>query len=684
VFHPVSSSQGDCALTPSSGWRSRLADGSGVAGIALGLALAAGFVTRVALLLKTGAEATWDFSLIGSFAAGLIFDCAAALWWTAPLALLTALVPRRWFTTKAARWISHAMLFGITYALLFGAVAEWVFWDEFGARFNFIAVDYLVYTTEVIGNIRESYPMPAIYGGLLVVTWLVYLPLFKGQWVERWLSSAMSPQHVRARRQFAGMSAVALMLLGGGLQQRFLPDFANNYNRELAKNGLWSLIAAFRDNQLDFERFYPTMPEAEAFGRTRQLLAVDGAQRLTDDPRDFLRLVRHDSPEQRLNVIQITVESLSADLLGRYGNTQDLTPNIDALIPQALVFDQLYATGNRTDRGMEALTLSVPPTPGRSLVKRPHNEHLFTLGSVFRSRGYDTAFIYGGFGYFDNMNHFFGENGYRVVDRTKVGAGDITFANVWGACDEDLFRWALREADRSYAAGEPFFQFVMTTSNHRPFTFPAGRIDLPSKTAGRAGGVKYTDYAIGQLLRAAASKPWFKNTVFVIVADHCASSAGKTELPVDKYHIPMIVYAPGGQVKPGVVRTLASQVDYGPTLLGLLHWTYPSRFYGRDLLAGAKPADERAWIGNYQRLGLLRVGELGVLKPVRRSSTLTFSPGTSKLAPGPNNTDLIDDTIAFYQTASWLFKHGQQQELTRAELDGARRVALAAGHSLRN
>ncbi|MGC4074575.1 MAG: sulfatase-like hydrolase/transferase [Nibricoccus sp.] len=114
----------------------------------------------------------------------------------------------------------------------------------------------------------------------------------------------------------------------------------------------------------------------------------------------------------------------------------------------------------------------------------------------------------------------------------------------------------------------------MTTSNHRPFTYPDGRIDLPSKISGRAGAVKYTDYAIGKFLREAENKPWFKNTVFVIVADHCASVAGKAELAVKNYHIPLVIYAPGGQIAPGRVEDLTSQVDYAPTLLGLLNWSY--------------------------------------------------------------------------------------------------------------
>ncbi len=630
------------------------------------LAVGVGFVTRLALLIKSAEEVTWNVSLLAAFLWGALYDFAAALWWAVPFAVLLALLPEKFFTHRWARWLAHGMLLAATYFLLFGTVAEWVFWDEFGVRFNFIAVDYLVYTTEVIGNIRESYPMPAIYAGLFAITALVYWLFARTGRVARWLDHAATP--ARARWRTTAAWGVTLALFGGALQQSYLPAFANNYNRELAKDGLWSLFAAFWSNQLDYERFYPTMPNDAAFKRVHALLARDGSKPLTDDPHDLLRLVTHAGPEQRLNVIQITVESLSADFLGVFNRASKLTPNLEAIARQSLLFEQFYATGTRTDRGMEALTLSVPPTPGRSLVKRPNNEHLFTLGSVFRSKGYETSFIYGGFGYFDNMNYFFGENGYRVVDRTKVPKSDITFANVWGACDEDLFRWTLREADRDHATNKPFFYFVMTTSNHRPFTYPDGKIDLPSKVSGRAGGVKYTDYALGELMRAAATKPWFKNTLFVIVGDHCASSAGKTEIPVQNYHIPLLVYAPGGQVKPGVVRTLANQIDLAPTLLGLLGWTYPSRFYGHDILAQPAGAPGRALLGNYQKLGLYTEGELNVLKPVRQSLTLSYARTTHEMKPLAPNTNGIDDTIAYYQTASWLFKHGRQRELTREEL----------------
>ena len=325
---------------------------------------------------------------------------------------------------------------------------------------------------------------------------------------------------------------------------------------------------------------------------------------------------------------------------------------------------------------MEALTLALPPTPGRSIVKRPRNENMFSLGSLLQTRGYDTAFIYSGYGYFDNMNAFFGNNGYRVIDRAAVAPEDITFANAWGACDEDLFRWTVREADKSAAAGKPFHFFVMTTSNHRPFTYPEGKIDLPSKVSGRAGGVKYTDYAIGQLIRESATKPWFKNTIFVIVADHCASSAGKTELPVQNYHIPLFIYAPGGQIAPGRVTKLMSQVDFAPTLLGLLNWSYATRFYGWDVTRLRGPG--RALIGNYQRLGLFRDGQLTVLKPVRHAGQFAYDPEKFTLTPQAPDWDFHETAIAYYQTASQLYATGgygaisatQQAEIAQAAENG--------------
>ena len=619
---------------------------------------------RLALICKASASISWDVSLLTALLWGLLFDLGAAALFSIPLVLLLTALPMHWF---AKRWLRVTMHFGgfiILFIILFGALSEWIFWDEFEARFNFIAVDYLIYTTEVIGNIRESYPLPLLLSALFAVTLAVHLTIVRSGMPGRWFAAAAEPWRRRMVHSAAWLTFT--LLVGLLVNEQMLPEFTNNFHREIAKNGTWSLFAAFRNNELDYRQFYPTMAPEKAYTLLHRELARDGSKVINPAARDTLRQVTNQGKEMYPNVIQITVESLSAVFLASYTPGSSLTPNLNALAAQSLVFENFYATGTRTDRGMEALALSLPPTPGRSLIKRPRNEHLFSMGSVFRSKGYDTAFIYGGYGYFDNMNYFFGNNGYHLVDRNSVAPGAVTFANAWGACDGDLYNWTLREADASYASGKPFHFFVMTTSNHRPYTFPEGLIDLPSKTSGRNGAVKYSDYAIGQLLRDASTRPWFKNTVFVIVADHCAASAGKSELPVKKYRIPMMMYAPGGQIAPGHVQTLASQIDYAPTLFGLLNWTYPSRFFGHDVMKVAE-TDGHAFVGNYQKVGHLKQNVFTVLKPVRKQASYHYDPATETLSAAPEETAGFEESVSYYQTASEMYREGTNQEISTEE-----------------
>jgi phosphoglycerol transferase MdoB-like AlkP superfamily enzyme len=617
--------------------------------------LVANFLLRIALLAKSATEIDWHLStLAGTFLVGAFFDLVAASYIVLPFVLYLLIAPSKWIGHRVHRRLLAVVSFIVIYALFFLGVAEWFFWDEFGARFNFIAVDYLIYTDEVIGNIRESYPLQLIFGALFVITLVTCVALKRIRFFRNWLSIATAPAPFEQRLLQLSPFLLAPIVFTAFVNGRQVPGFGNTYNQELARNGAYSFFSAFRQNELSFDQFYDKLPADQSFQRLRALLTAPDATFASTNLTDITRNIVHPGPEKRWNVIQITVESLSAEFLGVYGNTNRLTPHLDALAEQSLFFTNFYATGTRTVRGMEALTLSLPPTPGQSIVRRPHNENLFSLGSVFRDHGYDTAFIYGGYGYFDNMNYFFSENGYRVIDRTSVPSTNITFANIWGACDEDSLRWSMDEADKAFTQQRPFFHFVMTTSNHRPYTYPDGRIDIPSHS-GREGGVKYTDYAIGQFIEKARSKPWFANTLFVIVADHCAASAGRTDLPIKRYEIPLLVYNPT-LVPAQRVGTLCSQIDYPPTLLALLNWSYPSRFFGKDILA-MTPQDERAFIASYQKLGLLDREHLSILKPVRQHDLYAYDRASGDLRSAAKEDDLVKDGIASYQTASYLFSH---------------------------
>jgi phosphoglycerol transferase MdoB-like AlkP superfamily enzyme len=633
--------------------------------------VALAFATRVALLARADVLVEMSAAtLLQVFGVGLFFDLVAAAYFCAPFVLYLALLPER-----AARWKPHTWVFltfylAFTYLLVVVAVAEWVFWDEFAARFNFIAVDYLVYTSEVLGNIWQSYPVGQWLAWLAIPAILVWLPL------RRVLADALAHPAPVVPRLATGFAllllpALALVLVNTRMKELSGVDAVN----ELAGNGIYEFFAANYNNQLSYARFYATLPPEQAMRTARRLVGGATPRWIGTTPVGMHRELADAAPDKRLNVVLVSIESLGTEFLGSFGNPEGLTPRLDALGAESLSFTQLYATGNRTVRGMEALALSLPPTPGQSIVKRPNNEGLFTLGSVFKDHGFDVAYLYGGYGYFDNLNYFFGNNDYRVIDRTAIDSRDVHHETIWGVADEDLFTLALREMDRSKLAGggtRPFFMHIMTTSNHRPYTYPTGRIDIPSGS-GRSGAVKYTDFAVGQFLDEAKKHPWFADTVFLITADHGASARGTTQIPVLKYRVPLFVYSPK-HVRPGRYDRLMSQIDIGPTLLGLLDMDYSSKFFGRDVFKVA-PGEERALVGNYQTLGYMKDGRLVTLQPQRKVS-VTPLPADLGLPPptGIPADTLRDEAISLYQAAALVYDGGlqkreaQSRSLTRAAL----------------
>jgi phosphoglycerol transferase MdoB-like AlkP superfamily enzyme len=539
------------------------------------------------------------------------------------------------------RKVEIYLIFAIyVFCVYLNFIGEYCFWNEFGVRYNFIAVDYLVYTNEVIGNIFESYP---------IIPMLIVLVVLSALTV--WLSvrkTRISIHKVWTMRRIVAV-LVALAVLPAfsynilTLNRNHLSS-SNLFASELQSNGSFDFCEAFRSNKLDYRQFYPLLNESQC----RQLMSGLCAPCTSDT-------TSTDSVQKPLkkNIVLITVESLSASYLKDYGNSDGLTPNLDTLMRHSMVFDNLFAAGNRTVRGLEALSLCSPPSAGESIIKRPGNTGLNTVGSYLRKNGYTVQFIYGGDSYFDNMGEYFGGNGYKVIDRNSFNNNEVTFTNIWGTCDEDSYRKSIAVIDSDAVGGKPFFVHIMTISNHRPFTYPAGKITVKGKAKSREGGVKYTDYAIGQFLKAARGKSWFRNTVFIIVADHCASSAGATDIPIENYHIPAIVYSPSF-IRPQRVGTLCSQIDLMPTVLSMLNMQKGTHFVGRNILSGCYVP--RAFMATYQCLGYYESNLLTVLSPVRqirqysvkRQKDFTYSetPVTRK------NKNNILKTEAYYQSAN--------------------------------
>jgi len=606
---------------------------------------------RMILFVRSLPGMTLDpFVLLKMLVVGFLYDCITFTYCAIPFTLLLVLLPEKAYQHRAFRFVMHGVFFAVLFILLFDAAAEYLFFDEFETRFNFIAIDYLVYTREVVGNIRESYPLNKILLGIVAAAAGLY-SLLRNR-IARAVAPAPGTISMRLRQGFAFAVLPLLALLF--VDQSWTNISKNSYANELAGNGIYDLFAAFRNNELDFQKLYLTMDEQTALHNLRELLAEKNATPAGTDLRDITRFVKNTGPEKRLNVIVIIEESLSAEYLGSFGNSEGATPNLDRLAKESLLFTHAFATGTRTVRGLEAITLSMPPLPGTSVVKRPRNEDLFSWGTLMRSRGYDTRFIYGGHGYFDNMNYFFSHNGFSVTDRSDLAKDEITFSNVWGVCDEDLFRRVIREGSLSHAAGKPFFFEVMTTSNHRPYTYPEGKIDIPSGT-GRGGGVKYADYAIGRFIEDVQRQAWFKDTVIVIVADHCAASGGKVDLPVKRYEIPLLVYAPA-HVKPGRVDRMLSQIDIAPTVLGILNMSYRSQFFGKDILRSSPDAD-RAFISTYQKLGYLAGDRLLVVGPKRRLDSYIVARANGNASEVKPREQDVTDMLSYFQGASAIYKY---------------------------
>jgi phosphoglycerol transferase MdoB-like AlkP superfamily enzyme len=626
-------------------------------------------LTRVALALRADTAVPDFVTLAQVFGRGLWFDLAAAIFAVTPLVLWLALAPDRLARSWPYRALTLFAFGAACFGLMVLAVSEWLFWDEFAARFNFIAVDYLLYTQEVIGNIWQSYPVGRILVMLALVAAVATTLLARRLWY-----ASGAPLGWRAM----GATLVAQAMLFGGAVQ-----FANENQKqisgqdaanELAGNGMFDFFAANRRNDLDYARYYSTVPSAEALATVRA--GFPQARWMEPERGGMERAVTAAAAEKHLNVVLVSVESLGAEYVGAYGDTRGLTPNLDRLAPQSLWFTRVYATGNRTVRGMEALSLSLPPTPGESIVRRPNNGHLFSLGSVLEDKGYSVLFAYGGYGYFDNMNAYFEANDYRVIDRTSIPSDKVEFENIWGVADEHLFDQVLREMDAEKAAQpkRPVFVHVMTTSNHRPYTYPPGRIDIPSP-GGREGGVKYTDYTLGRFLDQARTRPWFKDTLFVITADHGANARGGLRIPVDKYLIPVFVYAPS-QVAPRRVDRLMSQADIAPTIFGLMHFRYYSKFFGRDIL-NSPPETDRAFVANYETLGYLKGDRFLVLHPKRKVEEFVMrGPDLERL--GTPDPALTREAISYYQLASELYRNGLYADEEQIPPGTARLAARAA------
>ena len=531
---------------------------------------------------------------------------------------------------------------------------EYFFFDEFQSRFNTVAVDYILYPHEVFVNIWDSYPVVKVLVGcasLAGVWWITARILFSGLW--------RSPTN--RVRPFGAIIAVLILLVALTPTINFKGANVGKDRtlNEIANNGSIAFVCAAWTRNLDFAGNYKTLPVDEAYARARKILASPGSE-FVKAGNSIHRRVSGDSTKPRLNVVLFLEESLGSEFWGCLGRTNTLTPEMDHLAQgEGLLFANIYACGNRTVRGMEGVLASFPPLPGDSIVKRDKSDNVETLARVLKRDGYETVFFYGGRGLFDGMRSFAVRNGYdRFVEQKDFP--NAKFTTIWGVDDEEVFLRANEEFRQLASTGRPFFSTILSVSNHKPYTYPPGRIPEDPEQHRRDNAVKYSDFALGEFFRAAKKEAYWTNTIFVVIADHGARVYGSQSIPIHSYEIPLVILGPAVVKTHTHVETLGNSLDVAPTILGLLGRPYETMFFGRDLLAGS-PADSRAALNHNRSVGLYRDGKLVVLGLKQGVEFYAGDPRHENIQPvtTPREADLEQekDTIAIFQVADDLYTH---------------------------
>lgn len=625
--------------------------------------------TRLALLISNFGEisSVWP-RIIPAFAVGFVFDLLAALTLAIPFGLYLLCASTRWLTSTVGKWFHFVALTFYLFGLSYLAIVELFFFGEFSARFNYVAVDYLIFPHEVFVNLWDTYPVFQVLIGAFVAAIISSWFLRKSFW------SALALPSPRAMRLVPFLSHGALVTFGIlSLSTNQMKISGNRILNEIAGNGYFTFGWAAYSNELDYNLYYATVDPVESAGRLRSNVAMPGASWLNSgDPLSINRTIPSHGPTRAFNVVLVLEESFGSHFVGSLTpNGPKCTPQFDSLANAGMFCRNIYATGNRTVRGIEASLCSYPPTPGNSIVRRPGGEHIFSLPQLFKDKGYQTSFLYGGRSYFDNLGQFAKTNGFgRIVDQSDFDS--ISFKTIWGVCDEDLFGKAISHLDTLHSSGRPFFTTILTVSNHSPYLYPPGRIAADPKEQRRENAVQYADYCIGKFIRDARSHSWFDSTVFVFLADHGARVYGSQVIPMESYRIPILIYCPSLIPIGQPIDVLGSQLDLAPTILGLLNFDYNSEFFGRDLL---QVPEGRHWalMSHNRDVSLLRNDTLAVLGIGKTIDLWECGdqPGSIVRIDSIADSSIIWDAIAYYQTAFELYCQNKLRPLAQTPIPGA-------------
>ncbi len=490
-----------------------------------------------------------------------------------PVLLLPIFAITQWW--RSWQWFTYVWVTLAIVLLVFLEVSTPGFINEYDVRPNRIFVEYLKYPNEVASMLWVGFRIH-IFAALIFIALTHYaMHGLMRPWLKTQITWSVKKSLITWPLVFILVALGIRSTLGHRpANPALFAITADSMVNSLVLNSGYSVIYASYNllKETKSSEIYGKMPREQIFKLT-------GAKN-TDIP-TLTTLTPSQKRGKPLNLVIILQESLGATFVESLGGVP-VTPNLEKLKAQGIWFEQLYATGTRSVRGIEAVTAGFQPTPADSTVKLSKSQkNFFTLATLLEKQGYNTEFIYGGESHFDNMRGFFTGNGFNHIVEQKDYKNPV-FVGSWGASDEDLLNKTHDQLLAHHKAGKPFFTLAFSSSNHAPFEFPDGRIELyeqPKATDNNA--VKYADYAIGEFFKKAQQSPYWKDTIFLVVADHDIRVRGDSLVPIERFHIPGLIL--GADIKPLRYTGIASQIDLPVTLLSLMGIQGQHPMTGRDL-----------------------------------------------------------------------------------------------------
>ena len=526
-------------------------------------------------------------SHLTAFVRGVWFDNVIACYiMILPLAVLMISACLGFYSKKLykAANVWFCVLYGIAFM---ASAANIPYFQYFFKDINSSIFGWFGYTATTAGMIFEETSF-LIYILLYIVMTVVFVFLSNKirKYFEKSMSQVRDEKAVKPVMLKIGLTAVLAALCVFGIRGRtgYNPIkiseayYCNDpFLNQLGISPTFNLLTSAMDDMRSENKEINLISYDEAIPYVQKWYGIN------EDADSINVLKRHicaDGTETKKNVVIILMESMSLNFMKASGNTEGLTPVLDSLFDNSLAFNNFYSAGIHTNQGMTATLYSFPALMKRNLMKGTVTPKRNGIATVLKEHGYHNTFFMTHEAQYDNMNAFFRTNGYDEIYSQETYPQD-SVVNSFGVPDHFLFNFALPVIEKNASTGKPFMATILTISNHPPYIIPSwfkAKSDDPEKMI-----VEYADYCIGDFLKKAKTKEWYKNTIFVVQADH-GKLVGQAdaELPQSYNHIPLIIFGEG--VEPQTYTGLGMQVDVMPTLLGLLNMSYDYDGFGVNLL----------------------------------------------------------------------------------------------------